>query len=83
MSQSYRGSCEGLWSAEEGDKTYTLWQGSSSFIISTFFGWTIHLERIIDEMSIDEMSNKKTKIEWQSSVGSISKNNFLFIDKTI
>jgi len=28
MSQSYRGSCEGLWSAEEGDKTYTLWQGN-------------------------------------------------------
>jgi hypothetical protein len=29
MSQSFRGSCEGLWSAEEGDKTYTLWQGQS------------------------------------------------------
>lgn len=28
MSQSYRGSCEGLWSAEEGDRTYTLWKGT-------------------------------------------------------
>jgi hypothetical protein len=27
MAQSYRGSCEGLWSAEEGDRTYTLWKG--------------------------------------------------------
>ena len=28
MAQSYSGACEGLWSAEEGDKTYTLWTGN-------------------------------------------------------
>ena len=27
MAQSYSGACEGLWSAEEGDRTYTLWTG--------------------------------------------------------
>ena len=28
MAQSYSGACEGLWSAEEGDRTYTLWTGN-------------------------------------------------------
>ena len=28
MAQSYSGACEGLWSAEEGDRTYTLWTGT-------------------------------------------------------
>lgn len=27
MAQSHSGACEGLWSAEEGDRTYTLWTG--------------------------------------------------------
>ena len=27
MSQSKKGSCEGLWSAVEGDRTYTLKKG--------------------------------------------------------
>ena len=27
MSQSFLGRCEGLWSAEEGDKTYTMIKG--------------------------------------------------------
>ena len=28
MSQSKKGSCEGLWSAVEGDRTYTLKKGT-------------------------------------------------------
>ena len=28
MAQSYSGACEGLWSAEEGDRTYTFWTGN-------------------------------------------------------
>ena len=29
MAQSYSGACEGLWSAEEGDRTYTFWTGNN------------------------------------------------------
>ena len=32
MSQSVSGRCEGLWSAEEGDKTYTLRKGNGTLI---------------------------------------------------
>ena len=31
MAQSYSGACEGLWSAEEGDRTYTLWTGKTRY----------------------------------------------------
>jgi len=31
MAQSYSGACEGLWSAEEGDRTYTLWTVPTEF----------------------------------------------------
>ena len=34
MSQSVSGRCEGLWSAEEGDKTYTLTKGSLVALIA-------------------------------------------------
>lgn len=30
MAQSYSGACEGLWSAEEGDRTYTFWTGNNN-----------------------------------------------------
>ena len=33
MAQSYSGACEGLWSAEEGDRTYTLWTGRICIIL--------------------------------------------------
>ena len=33
MAQSYSGACEGLWSAEEGDRTYTLWTGKKRYSI--------------------------------------------------
>ena len=33
MAQSYSGACEGLWSAEEGDRTYTLWTGTKRYSI--------------------------------------------------
>ena len=33
MSQSVSGRCEGLWSAEEGDKTYTLRKGNPGFVL--------------------------------------------------
>ena len=32
MAQSYSGACEGLWSAEEGDRTYTFWTGNNYFL---------------------------------------------------
>ena len=49
MSQSKKGSCQGLWSAIEGDRTYTLKKGKS------YQNLLYHEETHI---SIDFQSNK-------------------------
>ena len=54
MSQSKKGSCQGLWSAIEGDRTYTLKKGK-------YYQNLLYHEETHMSISIDFQSNENIK----------------------
>merc|ERR1719464_82843 len=72
MAQSYSGACEGLWSAEEGDRTYTLWTVPTEFRecglpewIANRPQWTSLDSRLSLQMAQEELAKVQTHLQGQ------------------